>query len=158
MKVLVGTFNQEKALGFVSSSILGGAGGGCPGNLLLLYPLSSGRRLLAWVSMIRLQPSLNPTFAVQFAVCNLQISFHFISYLSFPREIPKSKCKRQYQDQVASKISQAEYVFLGLPKRFQQWGLQHSRSGAADPVSLSISSLLQTVCWIIDTLLRSVDI
>ena len=100
------------------------------------------------------------------SVCSLQFmykshsisAFHniYYTYLNFPIEIPKSKCERQHQDQVASKISQAECVFLGQPKRFQQLGLQHNSSGASDPVSLSISSLLQSVCCRIDTSLRLV--
>ena len=56
-------------------AILGGAGGGWPGNLLPRYPLSSGSRLLAWVSMIMLQPSLNPA-NVKFAVCTKHIPFY----------------------------------------------------------------------------------
>ena len=100
------------------------------------------------------------------SVCSLQFmykshsisAFHniYYTYLNFPIEIPKSKCERQHQDQVASKISRAEYVFLGQPKRFQQLGLQHNSNGASDPVSLSISSLLQSVCCRIDTSLRLV--
>ena len=82
--------------------------------------------------------------SLQFA----QITFHFMIYLSFPIEIPRAKCERQHQDQVASKISRVEYAFLGQPKRLQQLGPQHIHSGASDPVSLSISSLLQSVCWI----------